>query len=93
MIEMKLWLFAALGAGLAITGFCRAVVMDAQTHPAVRHTMAALTATGSAVTLAALFAPHLLCWSLAACLASFLAMQIVTSHLWSTGTPAPLRKP
>lgn len=93
MIEFKLWLFAALGAALAITGFCRAVVMDAKTHPAVRHTMAALTATGSAVALAALFAPHLLCWSLAACIAAFLAMQLVTSHLWSNGTPEPFRKP
>ena len=93
MIEFKFWLFAALGLGLAITGFCRAVVMDRDTSHAVRHTMAALTATGAAVTLTALFAPHLLCWALAACMGAFLAMQLVTSHLWSNGTPRPFRKP
>lgn len=93
MTVFHLWLFAALGAGLATTSFCRAVVMNGKTHPAVRHAMAATTATGAGVALSALFAPHLLAWSLTACLASFLIMQVVTSHLWSNGTPQPFRKP
>lgn len=86
-IDFHMWLFAILGAALSYSGFCRAVVMTKNTQPAIRYAMSALTAAGFAVSMASLFVPQLLSWSLAALLGAMLYVQIATARFWLGGRP------
>jgi hypothetical protein len=84
-LDFHTWLFAILGAALSYTGFCRAVVMTKNTQPSIRYAMSALTAAGFAVSMASLFVPTFLSWSVAALLGAMLYVQIATARFWLGG--------
>jgi hypothetical protein len=85
--DIVVYALALIGAGIAYSGFCRAVVMRKSTHRQIRYAMSALTTSAFAVTMTGLFDPHLLGNAVVATFASMLWVQWVTSKFWHRGVP------
>lgn len=86
--QITVYAIAFIGALIAYTGFCRAVVMRKSTYRGIRWAMSALTTSGFACTMTGLFDPSNLGNAVVATFASMFWVQYVTSRFWHRGVPA-----
>lgn len=86
--QLVVYCIVALGALIAYTGFCRAVLMRKSTHRGVRWAMSALTTSSFACTMTGLFDPLNLGNAVVATFLSMFWVQFVTSKFWHRGVPA-----
>ncbi len=85
--QIIVYCLAAIGAMIAYTGFCRAVLMRKSTYRSIRWATSAMTTSGFACTMTGLFDPANLGNAVVAAFASFFWVQYTTSQFWHRGVP------
>lgn len=90
--QIIVYCIVVLGALLAYTGFCRAVIMRKSTQRSIRWALSALTTSSFACAMTGLFDPANLGNAVVATFISMFWVQFVTSRYWYRGVPSAFEK-